>query len=204
MQSPGSYQASCNLHECYNLRVTVKVWEGVGGRGNFFKFIYIYFFFSKKTLIFFIEDFFFFFLAIQPLLRSRPRSFRAAVLGHGFGALGDSVCGHLPRQPQTHSCLDLPDVRMVQPTSSWCAWPWRRCRWWDAPESAPCTCTLNRLLYTGCAFWTSCPQDSRPSGPPDCCGCPGSALILLLLLLEEILKRGRKLEKSRTFFSSRC
>ena len=118
MQSPGSYQASCNLHECYNLRVTVKVWEGVGGRGNFFKFIYIYFFFSKKTLIFFIEDFFFFFLAIQPLLRSRPRSFRAAVLGHGFGALGDSVCGHLPRQPQTHSCLDLPDVRMVQPTSS--------------------------------------------------------------------------------------
>ena len=85
-----------------------------------FSSLYIYiFFFLKENFNFFIEDFFFFFfLAIQPLLRSRPRSFRAAVLGHGFGALGDSVCGHLPRQPQTHSCLDLPDVRMVQPTSS--------------------------------------------------------------------------------------
>ena len=76
-------------------------------------YIYIFFFFSsKKTLIFLLKTFF---SAIQPLLRSGPRSLGAGVLGHGLGALGHSVCGRHPRQPQTHSCLDLLDVRMVQP-----------------------------------------------------------------------------------------
>ena len=36
---------------------------------------------------------------------------------------------------------------------------------WGAPASAPCRCTSSRFPYTGCAFWTSCPQDSCP-GPP--------------------------------------
>ena len=137
-------------------------------------YIYIYiFFFSKKTLIFLLKTFFF--SAIQPLLRSGPRSLGAGVLGHGLGALGYSVCGHHPRQPQTHSCLDLSDVRMVQPkygascsstsfTNGLMMPVWRRCRWQGTLASAPCKCTLSRLLYAGCAFWTSCPQDPSPAG----------------------------------------
>ena len=34
-----------------------------------------------------------------------------------------------------------------------------------SPASAPYRCTWSRFLCAGCAFWTSCPQDSGPAGP---------------------------------------
>lgn len=49
---------------------------------------------------------------------------------------------------------------------------------WGALASVPCRCTSSRFLCAGCAFWTSCPQDSCPTGPL----LQRSILLLLLVV----------------------